>query len=102
MKSDVDALEQRLQSVGVPVHRVTTSRDAFEDPQLAARPHFVQVEHTGVGPMPYENTRALLSETPGRPGACPTLGQHNALVLHEILGLGEDEVTELIIAGAIE
>jgi crotonobetainyl-CoA:carnitine CoA-transferase CaiB-like acyl-CoA transferase len=99
---DVEGLENRLQSVGVPVHRVSTSQDAFDDPQLAARTHFVWIEHPEVGNVPFENTRAILSSTPARPGLCPTLGQHNALVLSEILGLQDDEITELIIAGAIE
>jgi crotonobetainyl-CoA:carnitine CoA-transferase CaiB-like acyl-CoA transferase len=99
---DVERLENRLQSAGVPAHRVATSQDAFEDPQLAARQHFVWIEHPELGSVPYENTRAILSSTPARPGSCPTLGQHNALVLSEILGLPDDEITELIIAGAIE
>lgn len=99
---DVEDLENRLQSVGVPVHRVSTSQDAFEDPQLEARSHFLWIEHPELGHVPYENTRAILSSTPARPGPCPTLGQHNALVLSDILGLEDDEITELIIAGAIE
>jgi crotonobetainyl-CoA:carnitine CoA-transferase CaiB-like acyl-CoA transferase len=101
-RQDVERLENRLQSAGVPAHRVSTSQDAFEDPQLAARQHFVWLEHPELGRVPYESTRAILSSTPARPGPCPTLGQHNALVLGEILGLPDDEVTELIIAGAIE
>ena len=101
-RQDVEWLENRLQSVGVPVHRVATSQDAFEDPQLAARDHFIWIEHPELGSVPFENTRAILSSTPARPGPCPTLGQHNAFVLSEILGLPDDEITELIIAGAIE
>ena len=99
---DVEQLENRLQSAGVPAHRVATSQDAFEDPQLAARQHFVWIEHPELGRVPFENARAILSSTPARPGPCPTLGQHNAFVLGEILGLPDDEITELIIAGAIE
>jgi len=99
---DVENLETRLQAAGVPVHRISTSQDAFEDPQLEAREHFVWIEHPELGSVPFENTRAKLSATPARPGPCPTLGQHNAHVLSEILGLPDDEITELIIAGAIE
>jgi crotonobetainyl-CoA:carnitine CoA-transferase CaiB-like acyl-CoA transferase len=99
---DVENLETRLQAAGVPVHRVSTSQDAFEDPQLEAREHFVWIEHPELGSVPFENARAQLSATPARPGPCPTLGQHNAHVLSEILGLPDDEITELIIAGAIE
>lgn len=99
---DVADLETRLQSANVPAHRVSTSQDAFEDAQLAARGHFVSVEHPGLGSMPYENTRALLSATPARPGLCPTLGLHNTYVLREVLDLPDDEITALVIAGAIE
>jgi crotonobetainyl-CoA:carnitine CoA-transferase CaiB-like acyl-CoA transferase len=101
-RHEVEWLEERLQSAAVPAHRVTTSRDAFEDPQLRARPHFVEVDHPGLDRVPYENCRAILSATPGRPGPCPTLGQHNAEVLTEILGLGDEEIAELVIAGAVE
>ena len=101
-RADVGELETRLQSAGVPAHRVATSQDAFEDAQLVARPHFVWIDHPELGRMPYENTRALLSATPARPGPCPTLGQHNSHVLAEILGLPDEEITDLVIAGAIE
>ena len=33
-------IEERLQAVGVPVHRVSTPADAFADPQLQHRRHF--------------------------------------------------------------
>ncbi len=101
-QQDVERLETRLQAAGVPAHRISTSQDAFEDPQLAARQHFVWIEHPELGSVPYENARARLSATPTHPGLCPTLGQHNAHVLGEVLGLPDDEITELIIAGAIE
>jgi crotonobetainyl-CoA:carnitine CoA-transferase CaiB-like acyl-CoA transferase len=99
---EVDALEASLQAVGVPAHRVVNSLDAFEDPQLAARNHFIEIDHPVVGPMPYENTRARFSATPAQPRPCPTLGQDNAYVLGDVLGYSEDEITDLVIAGAIE
>lgn len=99
---EVDELESALQAVGVPAHRVSNSQDTCEDPQLAARGHFTLIDHPELGPMPYENARSRLSATPARPEPCPTLGQHNSVVLHEILGLSEDEALELMVAGAIE
>jgi benzylsuccinate CoA-transferase BbsF subunit len=96
-------LEARLVGRGVPAHRVATSRDCFEDPQLAARGHFVTLAHSQLGPVPYESSRMRFSRTPARvERAGPTLGQDNAFVLREILELSDDEVTELVIAGAIE
>ena len=97
-----ESLESALQARGVPAHRVHDSRDAFEDPQLVARDHFVPVEYADLGPMPYEGPRARLSSTPGRLAPCPTPGEHNPFVLRDLLGLDEDEITELVIAGAIE
>jgi benzylsuccinate CoA-transferase BbsF subunit len=100
---EVGALEERLQSRGVPVHRVASSRDCFEDPGLAARGHFVTLEHSVLGAVPFEHSRMRFSRTPARvERASPTLGQDNDHALSEILGLSDEEITELVIAGAIE
>lgn len=100
---DVVALESALQARGVPAHRVSRSADLFADPQLEARGHFVVLDHPEVGPTPYEGSRIVLSRTPARvERPAPMLGQHNAEVLSGVLGLSDDAITELVIAGAIE
>lgn len=99
---DLAETEAALQSVGVPAHRVIDSPGAFADPQLAARKHFVPIEYGSHGPLPYEAPRMRFSATPGAPSRCPGLGEHNQPVLGEILGLDDDAITELVIAGAIE
>jgi len=100
---EVADLETGLQARGVPAHRVSTSRDCSEDPQLAARGHFIELEHATLGPVTYEASRFVLSSTPARlERAGPTLGQHNSEILGGILGLSDDEITELAIEGAIE
>jgi crotonobetainyl-CoA:carnitine CoA-transferase CaiB-like acyl-CoA transferase len=99
----VDEVEAALQGAGVPCHRASTTKDLFEDPQLIHRQHFVTVEHAELGPVPVENVRAHLSGTPGSVRfSGPTFGQHNEMVLSEILGLSEEEVVELVAAGALE
>lgn len=98
----VGELESALQDAGVPAHRVIDSPGAFDDPQLAAREHFVPIEYGDHGPLPFEAPRCRLSATPGRPSPCPSLGQHNQQILEDVLGLDEDAITELVIAGAIE
>jgi crotonobetainyl-CoA:carnitine CoA-transferase CaiB-like acyl-CoA transferase len=100
---DVDEIERLLQAECVPVHRATTSTDAFADPQLRAREHIVTVAHPELGPVPVENSRMRFSATPARvtaPG--PTFGQHNEQVLTEILGLSDEEFVELLAAGVLE
>lgn len=98
-----DEIEQALARAGVPVHRVSTSADLFVDPQMEAREHFVTLEHPEIGPVPLESSRMRFSRTPAESrGTSPTLGQHNEHVLKEILGLGDDEIAELVISGALE
>lgn len=98
-----DEIEAVLQGAGVPVHRASTTADLFADPQVAHRNHFVTVEHAELGPVPVENARAILSETPARVDtAGPTFGQHNEKVLRDILGLSDEEIVELVASGALE
>jgi crotonobetainyl-CoA:carnitine CoA-transferase CaiB-like acyl-CoA transferase len=100
---EVDAIEQELQAAGVPVHRLASSADAFADPQLAFRGHFVTVENPILGPVPVETSRIRFGRTPAhvsRPG--PVYGQDNEHVLRDILGLSDGEITELVVAGALE
>jgi crotonobetainyl-CoA:carnitine CoA-transferase CaiB-like acyl-CoA transferase len=102
-RHDVAEIEDLLLAAGVPVHRVSTSADVFSDPQLEAREHIVLVEHPMLGPVPLENSRLRLSRTPATVAAPgPTVGQHNQHVLAEILGMSEDEMTELVLCGALD
>ncbi len=103
VQSEVDELEQLLVAAGVPVHRASTSADSLADPQLEAREHFITLEHPILGAVPLESSRMRFSRTPATaawPG--PTLGQHNQHVLTEILGLSEDEITELVVSEALD
>lgn len=100
---DAFTVEQTLQAAGVPVHRATTSADALADPQLRFRGHFVEVDHPEVGRVPIEHSRLRLSRTPAPvPAPGPLLGQHNDHILRDILGMGDEEIVELTLSGALE
>ena len=76
--------------------------DVARDPQLAARGHFIEIPHPEGGTTAIEGPRALLSESPARPGReVPTLGRDNDRILREILGYDEARITEIVIAGAL-
>jgi crotonobetainyl-CoA:carnitine CoA-transferase CaiB-like acyl-CoA transferase len=96
-------LEELLQGAGVPVHRVSTSPDVFADQQLEARGHITYLQDPRLGPIPVETSRMRFSRTPAIaawPG--PDIGQHNDHVLREILGMTDEEITELVIDEALE
>ncbi len=95
-------IEATLQSHGIPAHEVQNSRQAWRDPHLQHRGHFVALPHPTYGTTTVEGPRARLSRTPARVRqAAPTLGQHNQYVLETILGYGEDRITELVAAGTL-
>jgi crotonobetainyl-CoA:carnitine CoA-transferase CaiB-like acyl-CoA transferase len=50
------ALEELLQSVGVPAHRLSDCSDILDDPQLKARDHIVYLDHPRFGSVPYESS----------------------------------------------
>jgi crotonobetainyl-CoA:carnitine CoA-transferase CaiB-like acyl-CoA transferase len=92
----------RLQAAGVPSHRASDSGDAFRDPQLKFRRHFVTVQHPELGPVPIEDSRMRFSHARARitrPG--PTFGQDNDLVLREVLGMDYEEIVKLAMSGAL-
>jgi crotonobetainyl-CoA:carnitine CoA-transferase CaiB-like acyl-CoA transferase len=93
----------RCRAKGVPAHAVQSSAECAADPQLAARGHFVEVEHQTMGPVTVEGPRILLSRTPGRVASGPpALGQHSWEVLSEILGYDEDRIADLYALEVIE
>ncbi|MGI8550192.1 MAG: CaiB/BaiF CoA transferase family protein, partial [Dehalococcoidia bacterium] len=100
---DVEAIETKLQRAGVPVHRASSSVDAFGDPQLQFRGHFLTFDHPQLGLLPIEASRMRFSRTPAQvrwPG--PTFGQHNEQVLREILDMSDEEIAALTMSGALE
>jgi benzylsuccinate CoA-transferase BbsF subunit len=90
------AVEQRLQSLGVPAHLSASSADFVADPQLAHRGHVVALPDPLHGTAYVEGPRYRLSATPGRVrGPAPTLGRDNRTVLRDILGYPEERITAL-------
>ena len=53
----VDEIEDVLQAAHVPAHRASSGVDALADPQLAARQHFLEVDHPEFGSVTIENSR---------------------------------------------
>jgi crotonobetainyl-CoA:carnitine CoA-transferase CaiB-like acyl-CoA transferase len=83
----------------MPVH---TAEDIENDPQLAARDFFRDVEHPDLGRLRYPGPAFRPTETPLRPPApAPKAGEHNDEVFGEELGISRPYLRALRRAGVI-
>lgn len=96
-------LADRLTAAGVPAAVVERPSDLYNNPQLASRGFFVTLNHTEMGPTPYDGLATRFSATPGwLRKAAPCLGEDTHYVLGDLLALSEDEILEAVTAGALE
>lgn len=80
----------------VPAGPVNTLDSVFADPQASARQMTVEMPHPAAGSVKLAGTPLKLSMTPAEMRLPPpTLGQHTAEVLKEILGFDDDAITQL-------
>lgn len=91
-----------LQEKGVPAAGVNAAYQLLEDQQLLEREFFTWIDKAYAGTQPYSQPPYRMStglrgvETPS-----PCLGEHNEKVLCELLGLTEEDLTELEAKGVI-
>ena len=92
-----------LQRRGVPAGVVQSAREMLDkDEHLKERGYYVYLEHPETGRAAYDGPPFVLSKTPGKLRApAPCLGEHTEYVCKEILGLGDEEIAELMVAGAL-
>jgi crotonobetainyl-CoA:carnitine CoA-transferase CaiB-like acyl-CoA transferase len=92
----------RLAAAGVPASAVLRPSDLYEDAQLAHRGFFVTLEHSAMGPTPYDGLATVFSETPGKLSkAAPMLGEDTHYVLTELLGASLEDVARYAESGAL-
>jgi CoA:oxalate CoA-transferase len=84
-----------------PISPVNTMADLLASKHLAERASFRAVEHPIAGTMRYPGPPARMPATPPQVGAAPTLGEHNAGVLSEMLGLSARDLASLSASGVI-
>jgi crotonobetainyl-CoA:carnitine CoA-transferase CaiB-like acyl-CoA transferase len=92
-----DEAMSTLQDAGIAAGRVQRSRDLYDaDPQLAHRGLYPQVEHAVLGTHRIDGMPVVMSRTqPEYRTGAPLIGQHNAHVFGDILGMSQDEVARL-------
>ncbi len=98
-----DAIIERLSAVGVPAALVQRPSDLYTDPQLAHRGFFVTLDHSVMGPTPYDGHVTRFSGSPGKlRKAAPALGEDTHRVLSELLGADNEAIAAAAAAGALQ
>ena len=73
---------ERLTAAGVPAALVEWPSDLYEDPQLSHRGFFVTLNHSVMGPTPYDGLVTKFSGGTARlRRAAPAIGEHTHYVL---------------------
>lgn len=89
-----------LQRAGVPAGAVLSVPELLSDPQLRSRGAWVEHTHPDAGAWEMESPPWKLSRTPGHIRLpAPGFGEHNAYVLRDLLGLGEEAIARLYAEG---
>jgi formyl-CoA transferase len=88
--------------LGVPCGPINTIDQVMDDPQVLARQMVVEVDHPSAGlikmvasPLKIPTAPPVVRLPP------PLLGEHSALILHELLGMDDQSVAELLQARVI-
>jgi benzylsuccinate CoA-transferase BbsF subunit len=96
-------LMHRLQARGVTAAAVQSAEDTNEhDPQIAHRGVFFELDHPVIGPARFEGTPIKFSKMEQENWrSAPLLGEDNAYVFKNILGLSQDEFDHLTAEGVL-
>src|SRR6478736_2507135 len=84
----------RLRGADIVSAPINTMLEASNDPDVIANGHVTYVDHPKHGKLKVHGTPWRFSETPGKPGIAPELGDHNEAALTE-LGYSGAEIADL-------
>jgi CoA:oxalate CoA-transferase len=91
-----------LEAVGVPCGPINSIDRLMADPQVQAREMVVQAEHPTAGSFKMVASPLKIPTAPVQVRfPPPLLGEHTGQILHELLGLNEQEVEALRAAQVI-
>jgi formyl-CoA transferase len=87
----------------IPAGRVYRAPEMLADPHFQARDAIIEVETERYGKLKMQGAFPKMSATPSgvRSPAPSTVGQHNAEIYGELLGMEAQELDRLKAAGAI-
>ena len=86
----------------IPASPVNDLADFVADPHVEERSSLVLIDDAHLGPVCLVAPTPRLSATPGQiQHTGPTLGEHNAEVYREWIGIGEEELSRLVESGLV-
>ena len=98
-RAEVFAAGQRE---GLPCAPVLDASETLQNEQFRARGYFTDLMHPDAGKLTYTGAPFRLSDMPSADGiAAPRLGEHNAAVYGELLGIHAAELARLRSAGVV-
>lgn len=99
----VDELDALMTEYSIPAGRVYRAPEMLADPHFKAREAIIEVETERFGKLKMQNAFPKLSGTPSgvRRPAPSVVGQHNAEIYGELLGMSADELVAKQEAGII-
>jgi len=90
-----------LQDRRIPAMAVLTNADLVDGPQLPARGYIATIESGDAGPQRLPGCPLHFSRRSVPLGPAPTLGQHNAEIVGDLLGYGEGALADLVADGTL-
>ncbi len=90
-----------LGGAGVPCGAVLDTVELLNNPHLRERQMIVDIEHPARGKLSIPGCPVKLEDSPVTVVSAPLLGQHNAEVYGQMLGLGKQELEQLKERGVI-
>ena len=99
----IDQVDELMIEHSIPAGRVYRARDMLADPHFAARQAIIEVETERYGKLKMQNAFPKLSASPSgvRSPAPSVVGQHNAEIYGQLLGMSAAELDGLKAAGVI-
>jgi crotonobetainyl-CoA:carnitine CoA-transferase CaiB-like acyl-CoA transferase len=99
----VDEVDTLMIEASIPAGRVYRAPDMLEDPHFQAREAIIEVETERFGPLKMQSSFPKFSATPGsvRRPAPSKVGQHNAEIYGDLLGIGAAELAAMAEKGVI-
>jgi len=92
---------RRAGEARAPITPVNTMADLLASEHLRARGFFRDIGHPDAGAMRYAGPPSRMPASPPQPRRAPRLGEHNAEVFGDMLGLDGRDLTRLSAAGVI-